>query len=479
MPGPQTEALDSLADILLLGGAAGGGKSDLLLGAAITRQQVSIIFRREYQQLKGLKRRATELLSNKGRYNGQQETWRLNDGRLLEFGAVQHEDDVNKFQGRPHDGKLFDELCHFSEKQFRFLIGWNRNANDPTQRTRVIATCNPPTDAVGDWVIPFWGPWLDLHHPNPAKPGELRWFATVPGDDGQSRDIEVEDERPFVLIDKRVVYDFDPADFKLVEIIRPQSRTFIPANVEDNPFLANTRYVSVLQALPEPLRSKMLLGDWTAGRTDPADQVIPTAWVIAAQRRWEPEMPGFLDVAGIDVARGGDDKTVISLRAGPWMARQISLAGRETPNAPATVAEITAAIPSGHRPVLHIDVIGVGSAVYDFARATNYPAVALNSSNKSMARDRAKVLGFVNKRAEWWWGMRELLDPANHEDVALPPDRELLADLTAPRWEATLRGIQVEAKDDIKKRIGRSPDKGDSCVYAFARAPAMPLHVIV
>src|SRR6185437_16312618 len=185
LPGPQTEALDNPADILLMGGAAGGGKSDLLLGAAVTRHQVSIIFRREYQQLKGLKRRASELLSTKGRYNGQQETWRLDDGRLVEFGAVQHENDTQKYQGRPHDLKGFDELCHFTESQFRFLIGWNRNANNPAQRTRVIATCNPPTDAVGDWVIPYWGPWLDLHHPNPAKAGELRWFATIPGEDGQ------------------------------------------------------------------------------------------------------------------------------------------------------------------------------------------------------------------------------------------------------------------------------------------------------
>jgi len=471
--------LDNPADILLMGGAAGGGKSDLLLGAAVTRHQVSIIFRREYQQLKGLKRRASELLSTKGRYNGQQETWRLDDGRLVEFGAVQHENDTQKYQGRPHDLKGFDELCHFTESQFRFLIGWNRNANNPAQRTRVIATCNPPTDAVGDWVIPYWGPWLDLHHPNPAKPGELRWFATIPGEDGQSRDIEVPDDRPFVLIDRHIEYDFDPSKFKLVEIIRPQSRTFIPANVEDNPFLANTRYVSVLQGLPEPLRSKMLLGDWAAGRTDPADQVIPTAWVIAAQRRWEPEIPGFLDTAGIDVARGGEDKTVISPRSGVWMGRQISLPGRETPDANATLTEIAAAIPAGHRPTLHIDVIGVGSAVYDLAKALGHPVAALNSSQKSLARDRAGVLSFVNKRAEWWWLMREALDPRSGEDVALPPDRELLADLTAPRWEMTLRGVQIESKDDIKKRIGRSPDKGDSCVYSFARAPAMPLHVIV
>jgi hypothetical protein len=67
-----------------------------------------------------------------------------------------------------------------------------------------------------------------------------------------------------------------------------------------------------------------------------------------------------------------------------------------------------------------------------------------------------------------WWRMREALDPVNGYDLALPPDRELFADLCAPRYKRTPRGIQVETKDEIKKRIGRSPDKGDSAVYALA-----------
>jgi hypothetical protein len=52
--------------------------------------------------------------------------------------------------------------------------------------------------------------------------------------------------------------------------------------------------------------------------------------------------------------------------------------------------------------------------------------------------------------------------------AAIPDDRELKADLCKPRWKLTVRGIQVESKDDIIKRIGHSPDKGDSLVYASA-----------
>src|SRR5205085_1292975 len=84
------------------------------------------------------------------------------------------------------------------------------------------------------------------------------------------------------------------------------------------------------------------------------------------------------------------------------------------------------------------------------------------------ALDQAEQLGFVNQRAEWWWKLREALDPDSGQELALPPDPELKSDLCAPRWKNTARGIQVESKEDLHKRIGRSPDAGDAVVYAHA-----------
>ncbi len=57
----------------------------------------------------------------------------------------------------------------------------------------MICAGNPPTTAEGDWVIRFWAPWLDRAHPNPAIPGELRWFATIGG-----RDVERPDGTEFI-----------------------------------------------------------------------------------------------------------------------------------------------------------------------------------------------------------------------------------------------------------------------------------------
>ena len=70
-----------------------------------------------------------------------------------------------------------------------------------------------------------------------------------------------------------------------------------------------------------------------------------------------------------------------------------------------------------------------------------------------------------------WWMLREALDPVNGMSVALPPDNALQADLTAPLYEVRPGQppkIYVEAKKDMMKRLGRSPDRGDAVVYAWS-----------
>ena len=445
-------AVDSPSRLYLAGPAmVPTHNTDLLCGAAITRHDRSVIFRREYGELAGIMDRAAELLEGRGSYNGQRRRWSIADqNRRLEFGAVQFEEDVRKFQGRPHDLKAFDEITNFTESQFRFLMGWNRSAK-PGQRSRVIATGNPPTTAEGDWVIRYWGPWLDKTHPFPAKPGELRWFATVNG-----KDLEVENGVPFTIEGE-------------ADLVQPKSRTFIKARVQDNPVYMASGYIATLQALPEPLRSQMLFGDFSAGQDDAEHQVIPTAWVLKAQARWTDKPPCPITTLGVDVARGGSDKTVLTPRHGFWFGTQRVYPGSSTPDGRAVAQLCLEATPSGARPTVQIDVSGVGSSPYDMARLLGLRAAAMDGSAASIAMDKSGKLGFVNSRAEWWWLLREALDPDSGDDLAIPPERELLADLTAPRWMLRTRGIQIEAKDDIIKRIGRSPDRGESLVYAFGR----------
>lgn len=408
--------------------------------------------------MKGIRDRMTDILGDRGKFNGQDQRFKVDDGkRIVELGAVQHEEDKQKHQGRPHDGCFFDEITHFTESQYRFLIGWTRSAV-AGQRSRVIVAGNPPTSAEGYWVIEYWAPWLDPSHPNPAKSGELRWYATLKNSEGRAVDTEV--PGPDLI---HIPGEPHP--------VKPRSRTFIKALVQDNPYYMQSGYLSVLQAMPEPLRSQMLLGDFGAGQEDDPMQVIPTAWVLAAQARWTERPPSRIDSIGVDVARGGRDKTVFSPRHGAWFGQQTSIYGEHTPDGWAALQRLIQVIPTGSSPDLNIDIIGVGASLFDLALAQGLSAVSMDARNGSGARDRSGKLGFVNKRAEWWWTMREALDPLLGEDLALPPDRELLADLTSPLWEAKPRGIQVESKDDIIDRIGRSPDKGDSLVLAFALNP--------
>ncbi len=471
LPGQQSLAYESAADILYYGGAAGGAKSDLLLGLGLTKHTLSVIYRRESTQLEGLTQRLIyDMLNSKKGWNDTKHTLRRG-GRLIQFGSCKDAGDEIAYQGRPYDLVGFDEITHFLYSQFRFLIGWNRTTK-PGQRCRVVCTGNPPTAAEGRWVIEFWAPWLDPQHPNPAAPGELRWFSTIDG-----KDQEVEDSTPF---------DHNG------ELITPKSRTFIPSKVTDNPFLMATGYMSQLQALPEPLRSQMLRGDFQAGVSDDVWQIIPTSWVEEAMKRWTPDgKKGYMTSAGVDVARGGSANTVIATRYGTWYPELKKFPGSETPNGAITAGLIISVVQDG-APV-HIDVIGVGGSPYDHLVSNNVQAIPINSaSNENLEGQKDKASGrlsFRNWRSLMWWRFREALDPlfnANldprHKDyqppVALPPDPKLKADLCAPRWKLTSSGILVEPKVDIEKRLGRSVDDGDAVIMAWIDTPKVaPKHV--
>jgi hypothetical protein len=115
-----------------------------------------------------------------------------------------------------------------------------------------------------------------------------------------------------------------------------------------------------------------------------------------------------------------------------------------------------------------IDVIGLGAGVVDEMRPRGFKVKAFNAAAKTEALDSSGELGFVNCRSAAWWNLRELLDPDSGIEVALPPDDDLTSDLTSPKWRVMSGGrIQVESKEDVKKRLGRSTDSGDAVIQAF------------
>jgi hypothetical protein len=453
LPGPQTIAYESQADIIGYGGAAGGGKTDLACGKALTSHRKIGIFRLNGTELTGVLDRITELLGGRNGYNGKDNIWRTRrvDGVAIqvEFGSFPNPDDEKKYQGRPHDLLVFDEAANMRESAVRFLLGWLRTTV-PGQKCQALLTFNPPTTAEGRWIIQFFAPWLDKKHPNPAEPGELRYFATVDG-----KDVEVDSGKPFTHNG---------------EVITPLSRTFIPSRISDNPYLMGTGYMAQLQSLPEPLRSQMLYGDFQAGMEDDPWQVVPTAWAEAAMARWKrPDKLAPMDSLGVDVARGGKDNTILARRHGMWFDEALAYPGTQTPDGPTIAGLVVAALRD--RAPIHIDVIGVGSSPYDFLNEMGQQVLGVNVAESALGLDKSGRLRFKNQRSELWWRMREALDPANNTGIALPPDQRLLADLCAPTWKLVGQTVAVASREEILDKIGRSPDYASAYCLALMDTP--------
>lgn len=456
-PGPQTDAYFSEADELLFGGEAGGGKTALVVGLSLTEHKRSLVLRRTNKEAEKIFDHYEEIIGNTDGMNAQK-GWRI-DGRIIDIGGCQLENDKQKRKGIPHDLKAFDELVDFSETQYTFIIAWNRSA-DPNQRCRVVATTNPPTRPEGMWVVKRWAPWLDPAHPRPAEPGELRWFTTI-----NDEDTEVEGPGPH--------------DDGTGKMVMARSRTFIRSRLQDNPDLTQTEdYAATLAALPKELRDAYQGGKFEAGLKDAPFQAIPTEWIREAQQRWTDKPPKGIPMCGIgvDASGGGDDPMVLAIRHDGWFAPMVKIPGKEIPASRS--GKFAAGIVISYRRDGAIVVVdmggGYGGSIFEQLEDNGIKAVAHKGSEASTQRSLDGQLRFANKRTQVIWRFREALDPSqpSGSPIALPPSPTLLADLAAPTfWLGPGGVLHVEAKEDVCKRLKRSTDEGDATVQAWSAGP--------
>jgi hypothetical protein len=204
-----------------------------------------------------------------------------------------------------------------------------------------------------------------------------------------------------------------------------------------------------------------------------SDGVISLSWVERANQRWlafndrvlagEADW-GTLDRLGVDVGRGGDP-TAMARRHGIRIRAIEHSEVADLMEVEGKMAGIMQGNPSAYA---MIDIIGVGAGVYDRAREDpeiNNRVIPFNASLPTKRRDRTNELGFSNLRSLGWWTLRELLQD---DAIDLPPDDLLTGDLTSPKWKVMSGGkVQIEPKDDIKKRLGRSTNDGDAVMQAF------------
>lgn len=201
--------------------------------------------------------------------------------------------------------------------------------------------------------------------------------------------------------------------------------------------------------------------------------IVPLSLVDRARDGWVkqgPRSPSHPLAIGVDVARFGGDETVIWPRRGPHAYEPVVVADMDSIQVADKVMEVVHLYrrPS-EKPSVRVDVIGVGAGVVDqLQRHGKYVVVVpVNVAERSDDPER-----FYNLRAQLWFGLRDWLA----EEGYLPSDSKLEGELVSVRYGFDSRGrIKVEPKDELRKRIGRSPDRADALALAvYNRAHASP-----
>ncbi|MDR3348812.1 MAG: phage terminase large subunit [Acidaminococcales bacterium] len=283
--GPQEQFLASGADIAIYGGAAGGGKTYALLMEpfyhAGNKGFGAVIFRRTANQITaegGLWDTAQEL------YMGKAEpritpvhSFTFPSGARVSFSSLQYDKDAYSWQGAQIPLLCFDELTHFTKKQFFYLMGRNRSTCGVKPYIR--ATCNPDADS---WVAGFISWWWDpaTGYAMPERSGAMRYFCRA------------SDEIVWAGSRAELMQKYGLKEYEI------KSATFIASSVYDNKALmdANPEYLSNLKALGQVERERLLLGNWkikpSAGlyfKRSQAEVVpdVPKSQVRSWVRRWD------------------------------------------------------------------------------------------------------------------------------------------------------------------------------------------------
>lgn len=183
---------------------------------------------------------------------------------------------------------------------------------------------------------------------------------------------------------------------------------------------------------------------------------------MAMLREHEAEVYlGLPKVMGVDVARYGDDKTVITIIQGRKLIEQIKMREKSTME----VAMVVAIQIKKHRPAAtFVDGVGVGGGVVDRLHQLGYDVIEVNAGSAPM-----DDVTYYNKRAEMWGRMRDWLKTADLAGPQREADKELVNSLIGLTYTFDEKErIRLERKKDMKARGLPSPDEADSLSFCFA-----------
>jgi hypothetical protein len=238
--------------------------------------------------------------------------------------------------------------------------------------------------------------------------------------------------------------------------------------------------------------------------------LIPVEWIEAANKRWKEMQTGNIITPGgisgtparvalvtkalrlgVDVAGMGRDNSSFCHRYGSYVSKFEKMQGGGSANHMEVVGKMIAsmkevnAASNGQTAQSFVDTIGEGAGAYSRAielgdstepwlkgkvHSCKFSEAA--ESNGIPLKDITGQYAFLNMRAYLYWAVRDWLNPANKNEPALPTDDELLQELTETQWKFMSNGkIQIELKEEIKKRLKRSPDKADALANTFYPVP--------
>lgn len=211
-----------------------------------------------------------------------------------------------------------------------------------------------------------------------------------------------------------------------------------------------------------PVFKVRVLGEFVTA----ADGVISLELCEAAKARDVAVNASAPIIWGLDVARFGDDSTALAKRKGNHMLEPVrEWWGKDTMQTVGLVkAEWDATTPEKRPKAINVDVIGIGAGVVDRLKELGLPAVGVNVAEAESVRESADI-SFNRLRDELWWRGREWLEA---RDCWMPEDDETIGELTTPTYAFLSNGrIQVERKDDMKKRGVKSPNRADAWLLTF------------
>jgi len=402
---------------LLFGGAIRGGKSVCALSLiillcriyagsrwAVVRKDLPTLRRNTIPTFEQIKPRSFVSEINRT-------TWTVrcrNDSEILFFPeSIKGDPDLDRWKGLEVNGFKLGEANELQE-----------------------ATFSKSIERAGSWKCPGdkQPPPLNLLTCNPAK----NWV-------------------------KRKFYD----PWKLKKLAPPFF--FLQSLPGDNPH--NTKaYLESLEELKkiDPRAYKRFVeGDWESA--DDPDQLILYDWILAARNT--ERVPGKRGL-GVDIGRaeGGDDTVLCHVEGnaiveleyhnGVRLDRQAEMIQARMNNGPIDAQHVM------------IDVVGIGAGVADILVGQGFEVTGVVSGAKVQPKADS-FYRFKNLRSQMWWEFRERL---RRGEICIDiEDPRLFEDLTAPRYRVSGdKELEVESKDTIKTRIGRSTDAGDAAVYAFA-----------